>query len=135
MKTKLGYLITLSVLTSLSGSDAALAAGALGLKFTWVGTKSCSSTPPAFRITNIPKETKFLSFKLADENRPSYNHGGGQVSYKGSWNIPAGAFGGDYRGPCPPPFDVHTYTWTVQALDANKRVLAEGKAMASFPPK
>ena len=57
------------------------------------------------------------------------------VTYKGSGNIPSGAFGGGYQGPCPPSGQVHTYEWTVDALDANKTSLAEGKATGAFPAK
>jgi phosphatidylethanolamine-binding protein (PEBP) family uncharacterized protein len=135
MKPNVGYTLALTFIATLSASNAALAADQLGVKFTWARTEACSSIPPAFGITNVPKETKYLSFKLVDQNLPGYDHGGGKVAYKGSGNIPVGSFGGDYRGPCPPPVDVHTYEWTVQALDANKSVLAEGKARGSFPPK
>ena len=41
-------------------------AGSLGVSFTWTGTAACSSTPPAFTVTNIPRGTKRLDFHLVD---------------------------------------------------------------------
>ena len=110
------------------------AAGALRVQFSWTGTKACSNTPPAFKVADIPKGTKYLSFRLVDHNA-AFNHGGGEVAYRGSGDIPSGAFGGAYRGPCPPAGQVHAYEWTVEALDADKNVLAEGKATGAFPMK
>jgi phosphatidylethanolamine-binding protein (PEBP) family uncharacterized protein len=134
MKGNIGFAIALSVL-AVSGLSGALAADQLGVQFTWAGTKACSSIPPAFEITNVPKETKYLSFKLVDRNLPGYDHGGGEIAYRGSANIRAGSFGGDYRGPCPPAGEVHNYEWTVDALDSKKSILTEGKGTASFPAK
>jgi hypothetical protein len=110
-------------------------AGSLGVNFTWEGTSPCSSTPPAFSLTNIPKGTKYLDFHLVDLDKLDYQHGGGQIVYTGSKKIPAGAFGGSYNGPCP-PHGAHTYRWTVKALDdSGNKVLAEGSATGRFPPK
>ena len=113
---------------------AAANAAALGLRFTWAGTAACSTTPPAFAISNIPKETKYLDFRLTDLDAPHYLHGGGEIAYSGSGDIPAGAFDGAYNGPCPPGGTRHSYVWTVRALDANRKVIAEGKATGRFPP-
>ncbi len=111
-------------------------AGTLGVNFSWAGTTACSTTPPAFTITNIPKGTKYLVFKLVDHDAPNFVHGGGQISYSGSGRIPAGAFGGSYNGPCPPRGAVHMSEWTVRAVDDSRsKVLAEGSAKGRFPPK
>ena len=59
----------------------------------------------------------------------------GSISYHGSIYIPAGAFDDGYQGPCPPAGQVHTYEWSVDALDANRSVLADGKATEKFPVK
>jgi hypothetical protein len=67
-------------------------AGSLGVHFSWAETTACSSTPPAFTVTNIPTGTKYLVFKLVDHDAPNFVHGGGQISYSGSGRIPAGAF-------------------------------------------
>jgi len=114
---------------------AAAHAATLGVRFTWVGTAACSTTPPAFTIANIPKDTKYLDFRLVDRAAPHYPHGGGEAAYSGSGDIPAGAFDGAYKGPCPPGGATHTYVWTVRALDAARKVLAQGKATGRFPPK
>ena len=110
-------------------------AASLGVRFTWAGTASCSSVPPAFTISGVPAGTRTLVFALVDLDKPDYVHGGGQVMYSGSGAIPAGAFGGSYRGPCPPPGTVHTYRWTVEAMDPGSKVLAKGAATGRFPPK
>src|SRR5271166_3878135 len=111
-------------------------ADSLGVRFSWVGTEPCSGVPPAFSITKAPKATKYLDFQLVDLDKLDFIHGGGQVPYVGSGKIPAGAFDGSYTGPCPPPGVVHTYQWTVKALDDSKsNVLALGKATGKFPPK
>jgi hypothetical protein len=111
-------------------------AGSLGVHFSWAETTACSSTPPAFTVTNIPTGTKYLVFKLVDHDAPNFVHGGGQISYSGSGRIPAGSFGGSYNGPCPPQGAVHTYEWTVHAVEeSGGKVLAEGSATARFPTK
>ena len=107
-------------------------AGTLGGNFSWAETMPCSTTPPAFTITNIPKGTKYLVFKLVDHDAPDFVHGGGQIPYSGSGRVPAGAF--SYTGPCPPQGAIHTYEWTVRAV-SGKKVLAEGSATGRFPAK
>ena len=114
---------------------AAAQAATLGVRFTWVGTAACSATSPAFTIADIPKATKYLDFRLHDLDAPHFDHGGGEVAYSGSGDIPAGAFDGAYKGPCPPGGATHTYVWTVRALDASRKVLAQGKASGRFPPQ
>jgi phosphatidylethanolamine-binding protein (PEBP) family uncharacterized protein len=104
----------------------------LGVEFTWEGTKACSGKPPAFKITAIPDGTKTLKFLMTDLDMRSFYHGGGEIEYKGSGDIPAGAFG--YTGPCPPTGEVHRYRWTVEALNADDDTLAEGEATKNFPP-
>jgi phosphatidylethanolamine-binding protein (PEBP) family uncharacterized protein len=103
----------------------------LGVEFSWQGTKACSGKPPAFKITGIPAGTKTLKFEMKDLDFRSYYHGGGEIPYTGSGDIPAGAFG--YAGPCPPSGDVHRYRWTVEAIGEDD-TLAEGTATESFPP-
>ena len=127
-----GRIVALTVALIL---PAAAQAATLGVRFTWVGTAACSATPPAFTIADIPKETKYLDFRLHDLDAPHFDHGGGEVAYSGSGDIPAGAFDGAYKGPCPPGGATHTYVWTVRALDASRKVLAQGKASGRFPPQ
>lgn len=108
--------------------------GTLGVAFSWAAKNRCSSTPPAFRISGIPPGTKTLHFKMTDLEVPSYPHGGGNVAYSGSGNIPEGAF--FYRGPCPPSGARHNYEFVVTAINAaGDTILARGKAIRAFPPR
>jgi hypothetical protein len=95
------YRMTSLLAVGLLIPSASLAAS-LGVHFSWTGTSACSGTPPAFTITNVPKGTKYLDFKLVDLDKLDFVHGGGQIPYSGSRKIPAGAFDGSYKGPCPP---------------------------------
>jgi len=104
---------------------------AMSASFSWSGTTACSSTSPAFKVGDVPAGTKSLAFSMTDQDKPSYNHGGGKIAYAGSANIPKGAF--SYTGPCPPAGQQHTYVWTIEALDASGKVLATAKARAKFP--
>lgn len=70
---------------------------------------------------------------MTDLNAPAYPHGGGQFIYAGETTIPCRAIKGDYDGPSPPPGTVHTYRWTIEALDANGKVLGETRVDKSFP--
>src|SRR5271166_363375 len=109
-------------------------AGTLGVDFSWAETTACSTISPAFTVTNIPRGTKSLVFKLVDHDAPNFVHGGGQIPYSGSGRVPAGAF--SYNGPCPPQGATHTYEWTVHAVDeSGTKVLAEGSATGRFPAK
>ena len=126
-----GRFATLALALLLPG---AVEAATLGVSFSWAGTAACSSTPPAFTITGVPGDTKVLAFRLTDLDAPHYRHGGGEVAWSGSGNIPGGSFAGGYNGPCPPSGATHTYVWTVRALDASRKVLAEGAATGRFPP-
>jgi hypothetical protein len=103
----------------------------LGVDFSWADTKACSGKPPAFKITGVPKGTKTLKFWMTDLDVPGYTHGGGDVAFKGSGTIPAGAFG--YVGPCPPSGS-HRYEFAVKAVGADGTVLGEGKNTKDFPP-
>jgi hypothetical protein len=63
---------------------------------------------------------------------PTWNHGGGTVTYDGSDIIPAGALKNGYNGPCPPSGS-HRYEFTVQAIDAAGVVVGIGKEAHPFP--
>jgi phosphatidylethanolamine-binding protein (PEBP) family uncharacterized protein len=104
----------------------------LDVAFSWENTQACSTTPPAFDITNVPEGTKFLRFHMTDLNVPSFMHGGGTVPYSGNTKIPAGSFG--YTGPCPPSGS-HRYRFTVEALNESKDlILGKGEKTKAFPP-
>ena len=130
------YNRVLLILAGMTIPTVSWSAETLGVRFSWASTAACSTSPPAFTITNIPKGTKYLVFKLVDHDAPDFVHGGGQIPYSGSGRIPAGAFGGSYNGPCPPQGSVHTYEWTVRAVDdSGSKVLAQGSATGRFPAK
>ena len=84
---------------------------AMSVKFSWMGYRPCSSSSPAFIVSDVPTGTARLAFKMVDKNVTSYSHGGGIIAYDGAPEIPAGAF--SYNGPCPPSGQQHTYEWTV----------------------
>ncbi|MXN63495.1 phospholipid-binding protein [Stappia sp. GBMRC 2046] len=105
----------------------------MGVSFSWNESHKCSSVPPAFYISGVPKGTKTLEFKMTDLDAPSFPHGGGTVPYTGTGKIPEGAF--TYTGPCPPD-GAHRYEFEVTAYgETGDKVLGQGKAARSFPPK
>ncbi len=105
---------------------------ALSVDWTWEKKHGCSSKPPAFNIGGIPAGTKTLKFEMTDLNVPSYDHGGGTVTYSGSGNIPEGAF--SYKGPCP-PIGAHDYRFVVTAINAaGDTALGRGQATQAYPP-
>jgi phosphatidylethanolamine-binding protein (PEBP) family uncharacterized protein len=106
------------------------AATAMSLSFSWIGVARCSSSPPAFTLSDVPAGTRRLAFNMVDLNLPSYPHGGGTISYQGD-QIAAGSF--SYQGPCPPAGQRHNYRWTVKALDAEGKTLATTSAAGRFP--
>lgn len=106
---------------------------AMSVKLSWAGYRACSSSSPAFTVSDVPPGTARLSFKMVDKNVPTYQHGGGTVTYHGIREIPAGAF--SYKGPCPPSGQQHTYEWTVQALDRGGSAIAATTSAAKFPPR
>jgi phosphatidylethanolamine-binding protein (PEBP) family uncharacterized protein len=109
------------------------AAGAMSLSFSWTGVSRCTSSPPAFTLSNVPPGTSRLAFNMVDLNLPSFPHGGGTVSYQGGDQVAAGSF--SYQGPCPPQGQQHNYRWTVKALDASGKTLATTSATGRFPPR
>jgi len=100
------------------------------VSFEWGPTKKCfDPNSPPFKLSGVPSGTAALDFHMTDKNAPNFNHGGGQVPFKGETSLPYGAF--KYKGPCPPS-GTHTYVFTVKALDANGKVLAMAKAQRDF---
>ena len=102
-------------------------ARAFSMSFRWCGAS------PEFHLRDVPKGTSTLDFHMQDLMVPSYPHGGGSVSYHGEASIPCGSLGGSYRGPSPPPPQIHTYRWTVKALDASGKPLATATSERKFP--
>jgi hypothetical protein len=107
-------------------------ADAFSASFTWVGIPACRTVSPVFTLREVPPGTKQLRFVMHDEQAPSFHHGGSAVAYRGSDAVPKGAI--RYIGPCPPRGERHQYQWTIQAINASGKVLAEARATASFPP-
>ena len=108
------------------GSPPAANLPSLNVAFKW-----CGSGSPAFTIGKIPADAKTLRFKLVDRDVPTWNHGGGEVLAAAS--VPCGAITGAYNGPNPPAGQVHTYEWTVTALNASGAAVAVGTASRRYP--
>jgi Phosphatidylethanolamine-binding protein len=102
-------------------------AEAFAVSFRWCGSS------PEFQLRDVPKETATLDFHMQDLMVPSYPHGGGSVPYRGEASVPCGSLTGSYRGPSPPPPQIHTYRWTVKALDASGKTLATATSERKFP--
>jgi phosphatidylethanolamine-binding protein (PEBP) family uncharacterized protein len=123
-----------AALTTIAAIDVACSeAIAMSLSFSWTGVARCSSSPPAFTLSDVPPGTRRLTFSMVDLNLPSYRHGGGTISYQGGSQIAAASF--SYKGPCPPERQRHNYRWTVKALDAGGKTLATANAASPFPSR
>jgi len=134
LRACLHFATVAAALTTIIAVDVARSmANAMSLSFSWTDVARCSSTPPAFTLSDVPAGTRQLAFNMVDLNLPSYPHGGGTVSYQGGNQIAAGSF--SYRGPCPPAGQRHNYRWTVRALDAQGKTLATASAASRFPPQ
>jgi phosphatidylethanolamine-binding protein (PEBP) family uncharacterized protein len=111
---------------------AATAQSGFAVDFSWQGTASCfDPKSPPFTLGHVLAGTKSVRFKMADLDAPSFDHGGGTITFEGQADIPRGAF--SYRGPCPPSGQ-HRYRWTIEALDASGTVLRRAQVMRPFPP-
>jgi phosphatidylethanolamine-binding protein (PEBP) family uncharacterized protein len=130
MASKLLYIIAVAGLAALVSLPSASLA--MSVRFSWAGYQACSTNSPAFNVSDVPKGTARLAFKMVDKNVPSYPHGGGTVAYDGGREIPAGAF--SFKGPCPPSGQRHTYEWTIRALDKGGKIVGSAIATAKFPP-
>ena len=106
---------------------------ALSASFHW-----CAGSP-GFEFKDVPADTAKLSFAMIDLNVPDFHHGGGTVPYAGATrsgiSVPCGAFAASFIGPSPPPGQIHTYRFTVKALDAGGAVLATTTAQRKFPER
>jgi len=105
------------------------ASGALAFSATFAWCRGS----PNFTLTDVPAGTVTLRFAMADLDKPSFHHGGGTVGYRGQPEVPCGAFASGFVGPAPPPGEVHTYEFTIQALGPNGAVLATTAARRKFP--
>jgi phosphatidylethanolamine-binding protein (PEBP) family uncharacterized protein len=100
---------------------------AMSASFRW-----CSGSPE-FQLRDVPGGTAKLDLRMTDLMVPSFRHGGGAVAYAGQATIPCGALAGGFVGPSPPKGEVHTYRWTIEALDASGKVLGRTTAERKFP--
>jgi len=100
---------------------------AFSASFAW-----CSGSPN-FQLRDVPAGTVTLQFAMTDLDKPSFHHGGGTVGYRGQSEVPCGAFASGFVGPAPPPGEVHTYEFVIQALAQDGAVLATTTARRQFP--
>jgi phosphatidylethanolamine-binding protein (PEBP) family uncharacterized protein len=112
-KRGLLFLLAIFIATSAVASDFAIS-------FRWGEIPLCTSgrpnvvPNPRFVLSNVPAGTKFIEFTMTDLDVPTYDHGGGTVSYTGENIIEPGAF--TYKSPCPPSGS-HRYQWTATAKE------------------
>ena len=124
---RLLLLLAFPIVAGLTG----VAQADMRVSFEWGPTRKCfDSNSPPFQISGVPEGTKHLEFRMRDNDAPKFNHGGGDVAFQGQQSLPYGAF--RYKGPCP-PYGMHTYVFTVKAVDAKGKVLATAKAERAFP--
>ncbi len=103
------------------------------VEFAWDGNGGSRTSPsPQLNIGDIPDGTVKFKVKMRDLDRKQHNHGGGTVDNDGTGIIPVGALK-QYNGPRPPRKEVHTYVFTVSAIDANGDVIGEGTASRKYP--
>lgn len=114
-------------------------AAEFSIAFEWGDIPLCTSglpnkiPNPRFTVSNVPPETKIISFRLTDLDAPSYDHGGGNVAFSGQSVIEPGAF--TYKSPCPPSGS-HRYQWTASAkngTDISSGSIASATAKKSYP--
>ncbi|WP_143273878.1 phospholipid-binding protein [Bradyrhizobium canariense] len=103
-------------------------ASAFSMSFRWCGLGS-----PVFALSGVPKGTATLQFHMIELQVPSYNHGGGMVTYKGQSAVACGALN-NYSPPSPPSGS-HSYQITVTAFGPNKSNLGSASFTREFPEK
>jgi hypothetical protein len=65
--------ILAALIAPLLASSPSGAQGAFGIKYTW-----CSGSPDV-QLSNVPKGTTEIEFRMMDLMAQSFNHGGGKV--------------------------------------------------------
>ena len=113
-------------------SSGAVAQTKFGASMRWCGSS------PEFKLSGVPKGTASLELRMVDLDVPGYPHGGGDVAYQTGQNViecsdVSRASMGRYQGPAPPAGQVHTYQWTIKALDAKGVVLGQAVTQRKFP--
>ena len=107
-------------------------ASGFSASFKWCSKAPQSTTSPVFTLSSVPRGTTKISLQMHD-HQAAYNHGGGEVAYRGGNVIPCGAIESGWVGPFPPEGQVHTYEFVVKALDGVNNVLGEAHALRNFP--
>jgi len=122
-------------------SAAPVMADEFSISFEWGDIPLCTSgnpnivKNPRFILSNVPENTKIISFSLEDLDAPNYNHGGGKIVYTGNNVIEPGAF--TYKSPCPPSGS-HRYVWTATAKEKDSFLgcsIGKAKSMKRYPEK
>ena len=104
---------------------------AFSVSFVW-----CQGAPdgsPNFQLSDVPHGTVNLRFAMTDLDKPGFHHGGGTVGYRGQPEVPCDAFASGFVGPTPPPGEVHTYLFSIEALGPDGTVLGTTTARRKFP--
>jgi len=57
---------------------------AMSVKFSWKGYLPCSTSSPAFVVSEVPSGAVRLSFKMVGKDLPTYPHVGGIVPFTGT---------------------------------------------------
>jgi phosphatidylethanolamine-binding protein (PEBP) family uncharacterized protein len=126
--TKLVLIAAMGLGLSCTG---AAAQAKFGATMRWCGSS------PEFALSGVPKGTATLDFRMVDLDVPGYPHGGAQMAYEGQRSVACSELGsaslGRYQGPSPPAGQVHTYEWTIKALDAGGRVIGQAVTRRKFP--
>jgi len=100
----------------------------LELDFEWSKPNECSENSPAIRIRGLPDTATSLRVRLIDLYQPGADHGGWEPMPVPSAGVIAAGGLKQYRGPCPPKYYAqNNYEFTVEALDSNGVVVAEGE--------
>ena len=131
---KLRQSIIVSSIVLVTTGTVAFGDAAFTASFKWCSKEPQSSTSPAFVLSGVPKGTVKLSLNMSDHSS-SYRHGGGDIVYKGKNTIPCGAIATGWEGPFPPNGQVHTYEFSIKALDAAGNTLGAASATRDFPEK
>ena len=132
----MGRIILVTCLATGVGILTPVQAGDFEIAFEWGDIPKCTTgrpnqvDNPVFTLSNVPKGTVQIHFKMKDRDVPTFDHGGGKVDYIGIDVIEQGAF--KYKSPCPPS-GKHTYEWTGTAIDGNGDKLGKAKARKKYP--
>lgn len=96
------------------------------LDFSWIGTALCTPRPnsPEFHVDNVPAGTTQLRFMLISPNGREL--GGADVPLPVRGLVSQGAV--SFRSPCVGGM----YTWTVEAMDAEGKLLGAAKLTRPF---